>query len=242
MRVVSKCSALLSDFEVLSLLKEMEQEQLSSRKAGNQMAHTIDKKKERAGKASLSLKEEEDLMRSMPENIRTIQYELINTLSERHRGCAQQTPEIISNFLDELKAAGFTAPPGPRGRRRGMLTKAEQLQILNHSPQTPVELYTMVDGMEERLEEQDIETLLGIILRCLPPPASPYEEMLVSDAAAQDAQQRAATAAELAALDDEDEAMNAAAQYDQSIVADGDEFIHEGKTDAIDDEKDDDAD
>ena len=122
----------------------------------------------------------------------------------------------------------------------------------------------IIDGYTDRLEEQDREELFSIISQHLPRPLSTTEAADAAAEAAAQAEARmrsdAASRLERTLEEDEDMAMNSVGgknaarkpkrkpktqemdiDEDAAIVQDGDEFIHEGKTEAIDaDEKEED--
>ncbi|XP_037125830.1 DNA-directed RNA polymerase III subunit RPC9 [Syngnathus acus] len=86
------------------------------------------------------------------QNLNTIMYETLKYLSKTP--CSRQRPEMLEAFLSTMM--------------RHKLTKAEKLQLLNHRPQTAVEMQLMVEESEERLSEEQIEELIQIISGILP--------------------------------------------------------------------------
>lgn len=131
MRVVKARSALLSDFEVLQLLKETEEAQ---RERANERRHQASRR-EGFG--------EEDGTHGVPPNVRTIQFEVISSLSQRARPCAHQTAAQIRGFLETLEQKGYAGPDARILAGEPGLTKAERLQLVNHAPTSVVDLHTV---------------------------------------------------------------------------------------------------
>ncbi|XP_064479346.1 DNA-directed RNA polymerase III subunit RPC9-like [Ornithodoros turicata] len=124
MKVIKENAALLSNYEVLKLLKEFQSDKKGS-------------------KSSKSL-----------QNLATVSYETVAYLE--NTPCAQQTDECVESFLKEILATSF------------QLTKAEKLQLINHRPTTFVEIQLLIEESEERLSEDDMQTILDIVQRTLP--------------------------------------------------------------------------
>lgn len=126
MRVIKARAALLSDYEVLQLLKDSEsQQRLEARR-----------RKERGADSA-----EDDT--DVPPNLRTIQFETITALSQAFRPCATQTAEHIHAFKRMLQERGYVAPDADILEGTVGLTKAERLQLVNHAPASVVELHTV---------------------------------------------------------------------------------------------------
>lgn len=82
--------------------------------------------------------------------------------------CAHQTAENIVAFLDELKARGYSIHDSEAKRGGLGLNRSERLQIVNHAPQSVVELHTLVEELEERFHPHQIEELIALVQTYLP--------------------------------------------------------------------------
>ncbi|KAG5337878.1 RPC9 polymerase, partial [Acromyrmex heyeri] len=77
----------------------------------------------------------------------TITYQTIKYLEDTP--CKKQNPEKIREFLRAMEPI--------------KLTKAEKLTLLNLCPTTPLEIQLMVEESEERLSEEEVDTVLQIV-------------------------------------------------------------------------------
>ncbi|SPO24769.1 related to RPC17 - RNA polymerase III subunit C17 [Ustilago trichophora] len=169
MRILKARAALLSDFEVLKVLKEMEAEQKTRVKSAPQITETNEESDVQGQNAHIAKGEEDDVwLSNVPENLRTIQYETISSLSQTSRPCAHQEAENIAAFLDELKARGYSINDSEARRGALGLNRSERLQIVNHAPQSVVELHTLVEELEERFHPHQIEELISLVQTYLP--------------------------------------------------------------------------
>lgn len=73
--------------------------------------------------------------------------------------CRNQNAEVIQGFLQAVKEF--------------KLTKAEKLQLINLRPTTPVEMQLIIEDSEERLSEEQVEELIGLVELHLPDIDSP---------------------------------------------------------------------
>ncbi|KAF8512650.1 RNA polymerase Rpb4-domain-containing protein [Hysterangium stoloniferum] len=145
MEVVNPRAALLSNFEVLTLLRELESEQLAETRAALAI------KKERSESGHVESKNHMSHQPPIPEvceNLRTVEFEAIAHLSADFQPINRQTAHGIRKLTKGL--APFK------------LTKGEKLQIVNLAPTQPVELYVIVEELEDRLSDRmdDILTLV----------------------------------------------------------------------------------
>lgn len=77
----------------------------------------------------------------------TITYQTIRYLEETP--CKKQSPEKIKGFLKALEQFN--------------LSKCEKLTLLNVSPKTPLEIQLIVEDSEDRLTDEDVESLLQVV-------------------------------------------------------------------------------
>ncbi|KAG6377172.1 RNA polymerase Rpb4-domain-containing protein [Boletus reticuloceps] len=143
MEVLHPRAALLSNFEVLTLLRELDADHVARTKT----ALRIKKEEDAAGKPTLEPHTEE-----VSENLRTVELETIQYLSADYQPTLQQSEHGISQLVRDL------APLS--------LTKAEKLQVVNLAPTEPVELYVIIEELEDRLGDC-MDEILGIVTRSL---------------------------------------------------------------------------
>ncbi|XP_076160038.1 CGRP receptor component isoform X1 [Ptiloglossa arizonensis] len=77
----------------------------------------------------------------------TITYQTIRYLEETP--CRRQSSEKIKDFLKAMESV--------------KLTKCEKLTLLNVCPKTPLEIQLIVEDSEDRLNDQEVESLLQVI-------------------------------------------------------------------------------
>ncbi|KAN0087646.1 RNA polymerase Rpb4 domain containing protein [Tylopilus felleus] len=143
MEVVNPRSALLSNFEVLALLRELDTDHVARTKT----AIRIKKEEDVTGKPTLETHSEE-----VSENLRTVELETIQHLSAEYQPTSKQSDHGISQLVRDLA--------------RLSLTKAEKLQVVNLAPTEPVELYVIVEELEDRLGDR-MDEILGIVSKSL---------------------------------------------------------------------------
>lgn len=102
------------------------------------------------------------------QNLGTITYETIKYLERTP--CALQNPERVTAFMLAMK--DFE------------LTKAEKLQLLNNRPTSMVEMYLMVEEIEERMTEEQMARLMDAIITHLPGPEAKAPPVVAAAATA----------------------------------------------------------
>jgi len=164
MEVLDPRSALLSNYEVLALLKELENEHLERSKA----AVRIKKEEEVSGHHHAHTST--TTLPEISENLRTIQVEAIQYLSSSFLPTTSQTPDGIAKLTKNLAAYE--------------LTKAEKLQMVNLAPTVPVELYVIVEELEDRLGDS-MDAILETVKASLSAPPTVNGALTTTTAAAQ---------------------------------------------------------
>ncbi|GJE97655.1 RNA polymerase Rpb4-domain-containing protein [Phanerochaete sordida] len=132
MEVVDRRSALLSNYEVLTLLRELESDHLAKART----ALRIKKEEEASGSPVKHHVVQEEVC----ENLRTIEVEAIQYLAAEHQPTGAQSDDGIVQLTKKLSAYD--------------LAKAEKLQIVNLAPTEPVELYVIVEELEDRFGDR----------------------------------------------------------------------------------------
>ncbi|KAG1869053.1 RNA polymerase Rpb4-domain-containing protein [Suillus subalutaceus] len=138
-QVVNARSALLSNFEVLNLLRELDAEHIARTKT----AIRVKKEGEATGKNSHDTQTEE-----ISENLRTVELEAIQYLSADYQPTLHQSDAGVTQLVRGLQSFG--------------LSKSEKLQIVNLAPAEPVELYVIVEELEDRLGDRMNDLLVAV--------------------------------------------------------------------------------
>ncbi|KAK2465286.1 hypothetical protein APHAL10511_002640 [Amanita phalloides] len=152
MEVLNPRAALLSNYEVLSLLRELDSEHIAQSKT----AHRIKKEESEALVSGVPSNIQVPLF-EVSENLRTLEVEAIQYLSSDYLPTTQQTPEGIIQLVKGLALYD--------------LTKAENLQVVNLAPTLPVELYVIVEELEDRIGDK-MDEILSLVQTTIGPPAS----------------------------------------------------------------------
>jgi len=148
MEVINARASLLSNFEVLTLLRELESDFLAKTKT----ALRVKKEEEAAGTV---VPKAHDPIEDISENLRTVEVEAIQYLSADYQPTNLQTEKGIAKLVKEL--GSFT------------LNKSEKLQIVNLAPTEAVELYVIVEELEDRLGDK-MEDVLTVVRSSLKGP------------------------------------------------------------------------
>jgi len=151
MEILNPRAALLSNFEVLTLLRNLEADHLIRTKT----AFKVKKEEEASAATSSSTIIGNVSYLEASENLRTVEVEAISYLSANYLPNISQTEEGITKLVKGL------APYD--------LTKSEKLQIVNLAPTLPVELYVIVEELEDRFGDR-IDEILGHVQESLTQP------------------------------------------------------------------------
>lgn len=93
-----------------------------------------------------------NLNQQVDKHLPTIVYESLRYLETTH--CVAQTPKLVADFL--------------AGLNKFALTKAEKLAVLNHCPQSAVELQCLVENSEDRFSVEQMDALVEFVQKNLP--------------------------------------------------------------------------
>lgn len=100
------------------------------------------------------------LNQQVDKHLPTIVYESLRYLETTP--CVSQTPQIVKDFVDKLDEF--------------KLTKVEKLAILNHCPQSAVELQCLIEDSEERFSVEQMDALVELIQNNLSCASSSVDE------------------------------------------------------------------
>jgi len=149
MEVVNARAALLSNYEVLTLLNQLESNHLLQAKS----VVRVKREEEITGQTDNTFIEPS-------ENLRTVEIEAIQYLSSDYLSTCRESPQGIKQLVKDLEPYN--------------LSKAEKLQIVNLAPTQPVELYVIVEELEDRLGNRMSEILKLVQSRLSSAPSSLY--------------------------------------------------------------------
>ncbi|KAH7336984.1 RNA polymerase Rpb4-domain-containing protein [Rhizoctonia solani] len=147
MEIVAKNSALVSNYEVLTLLRELESNQLAKARS-----HLAAKKEEEGASLNghpVPPVAGNPIQDEVPQNLRTIEVELITHLKDMYPLMQRQNDTAIRNLTRSLG--------------KFALTKSEKLQIVNLAPRQLVELYVVVENLEERFTDDQLTEMLQLV-------------------------------------------------------------------------------
>ncbi|KAG8715547.1 hypothetical protein FRC08_010461 [Ceratobasidium sp. 394] len=147
MEVVDKSSALLSNYEVLALLSELEADQLA--KARSHLAAKKEEESAQLNGTSVPPVAGNPVHDEVPQNLRTVEVELIAHLKDQYSLMQRQNDVAIRNLTHALG--------------KFSLTKSEKLQIVNLAPRQLVELYVIIENLEERFSDDDLNEMLQLV-------------------------------------------------------------------------------
>ncbi|XP_059057128.1 DNA-directed RNA polymerase III subunit RPC9 [Achroia grisella] len=85
-------------------------------------------------------------------SLATVTYETIHYLQDSD--CKTQSAQSIQNFLEAMK--------------RFKLTKTEKLMMVNTPPRTELEIQLIVQESEERLTDEEVQSIITIVNEFLP--------------------------------------------------------------------------
>ncbi|GBC23330.1 DNA-directed RNA polymerase III subunit RPC9-like [Rhizophagus irregularis DAOM 181602=DAOM 197198] len=141
MQIIEKRNAQLSNHEVLALLRELDEKQKEQVRINPQI--------------------------KFAENLKTIQFEVIQNLTSLQSPARTQTPEQIESVLFELKKYN--------------LTKSEKLQIINLRPQSIAELELIIEDCEDRFSTETLREMIYMIGVNLPIPGKNQLRLFLKD-------------------------------------------------------------
>ncbi|KAG9025478.1 hypothetical protein FRB95_010112 [Tulasnella sp. JGI-2019a] len=159
MEIVKARSALLSNYEVYKLLTDQRRQQAQ--------------KVQSDAKGKVKAKDSGDVVgatgsgggaptTTVPPNLAKIQDETIEYLELAPHPTLRQNAPNIAKLLEDLRTVGSTTEGGAG------LTKPEKLMVVNLAPTTDVEIYTIVEELEDRLPTE-IQTILDMVSNSLLP-------------------------------------------------------------------------
>lgn len=130
--------------------------------------------------------------------------------------------------MDALKARGYSVKDSEARFGAVGLNKSECLQIVNHAPESVVELHTLVEELSERFYDDQVEDMLGLVQTYIPS-APAFGEIEAANGEADPMSNGMEQFAQDGAFDhDGTGADEEGAYYGEDAVMDEDEFVNEG--------------
>ncbi|GAA5975310.1 hypothetical protein JCM11641_005933 [Rhodosporidiobolus odoratus] len=148
METLNQRAGFLSNYEVLTLLRQQRDDRSQQIKELNEAKRG----KDRDGSEFTA---RDEIERLQPQDLHTVTFEALRYLEEAVHPMRRQSAEAVTKLLDELEELD--------------LTKAERLQLVNLAPTSIVELHVCVEDISDRFNDSEQEHLLHLIKSHLTP-------------------------------------------------------------------------
>ncbi|KAJ2353098.1 hypothetical protein IWW50_005234 [Coemansia erecta] len=140
MEVIDRQQALITNYEALLVLRELDQQ------------IEADKDKQKQKQRGKDKKGNQEIKPRHPENVTTLKFEALEYLEKT--ACVSQSAEQIAQLREWLQEYE--------------LTRAEILQFINLRPTSPVELHLLVESYDERFLDGAGDELIALVKEALP--------------------------------------------------------------------------
>ncbi|POY73954.1 hypothetical protein BMF94_2997 [Rhodotorula taiwanensis] len=174
METLNDRAGFLSNYEVLRLLRQQQQDRIIQLKhlTGGKIGDVGGNGKDGKRPRYQDIAQREEAERIQPQDLHTVSWEAVQYLEADVHPTRRQSRDGISHLLDGL-AADFK------------LTKSERLQIVNLAPTSLVELHVCIDDLADRYTDEQQEALLDLVRSHLSSTAAPETSASLKQAAAQ---------------------------------------------------------